>query len=258
MNTLLQTSYDFANILFSGKCNAKCPYCIGQKLENKYASNLDIFPLINFDRFIDLVQSYDIPEVISTWTTTDPLLYRYQNKLLDILDSDIPKVRRSIHTNGFLIMRKLEEFNRYTKCTLSIPSFSPEVFGVMMWTKQAIPNIQDISDNSDIPIKISRIVDINNNTFVETESFIKNLRGTKVKRVAFRKLFWDMTSWKETVLYLEQLWAIKNWAYRWNPVYSIGDIEITLWSFDNTNSKSINLFSNGYISDKYLLSESKE
>jgi len=258
MNQISQTSYDFANILFSGKCNAKCPYCIGQKLETLYPGNLNTFPLKNFDKFLDLISLHNIPEVIFTWTTTDPLLYRYQNELLDVLDNHVPQTRKSIHTNGFLIMRKLEEFNRYTKCALSVPSFSPEVFRVMMWTKQAIPNIQDISQNSDIPIKISRIVDVNNNTFAETESFINNLEDTKVKRVAFRKLFWDLTIWDDTIWYLEQIWAQYTWEYRWNPIYTIGGIEITLWSFDNTDSKSINLFSNGYISDRYLLSESKK
>ena len=34
MNNLLNTSpeFDFANILFSGNCNAKCPFCIGKEL----------------------------------------------------------------------------------------------------------------------------------------------------------------------------------------------------------------------------------
>ena len=71
-------SYDFANILFSGKCNAQCPYCIGSKLEKQYPSNLDLYPLPGIEKLIALVKNYAIPEIICTGTTTDPLLYRNQ------------------------------------------------------------------------------------------------------------------------------------------------------------------------------------
>ena len=66
MNNHKNTSFDFANIIFSGKCNAKCPYCIGQQLEKKYDSNLDIYPLKGMDTFVELVKKYNIPEVIFT------------------------------------------------------------------------------------------------------------------------------------------------------------------------------------------------
>ncbi len=252
MNT---SSFDFANILFSWNCNAKCPYCIWQKLDTLYASNLSTFPLKNFDLFIEQIKQHNIPEVIFTWTTTDPLLYKYQNEVLDIIDNEVPNIIKSIHTNGFLIPRKITEFNRYSKATLSIPSFSKEIFEIMMGTRQSVPDIIHISNLTDIPLKISRIVDINNNHIKETESFINTLSKARTKRVAFRKLFWDLSSWNSTIEQLESIWAKHVWEYRDNPIYKVGNLEITLWSFDNTESKSINLFSNGAITDTYLLSE---
>jgi hypothetical protein len=85
-------------------------------------------------------------------------------------------------------MKKLDIFNRYTKCTLSLPSFRQEIFEIMMGTRQAVPDIQAISVNTDITIKVSRIVDMTNDFSEETEHFLETLASTKVTRVAFRKL----------------------------------------------------------------------
>lgn len=252
------SQFDFANILFSWNCNAKCPYCIGHRLENDYPGNLDSFPLENFDVFLHLVQKYKIPEIIFTGTTTDPLLYRHQEKLLDIFKQETPRVRRAIHTNGFLILKKLDVFNRYTKCTLSLPSFREDIFHIMMGTKQAVPDIKEISLQSGIPIKVSRIVSETNNSQAETSHFIETLSDTKISRVAFRKLAGDMSPWDDTIEQLEKLWAIYVWEYRDNSIYTLWDIEITLWSFDATSSRSLNLFSSGHISHEYLLSKSEK
>jgi hypothetical protein len=73
-----------------------------------------------------------------------------------------------------------------------------------------------------------------------------------------RKLFGDHRSWPE----LLPGWADKMgkiagsvWEYRGNPVYDVQGLEVTLWDFDATESASINLFSNGYLSDQYLLAK---
>jgi hypothetical protein len=44
-------------------------------------------------------------------------------------------------------------------------------------------------------------------------------------------------------------------AYRGNPVYHYQGMEVTLWDFEDTESTSINLFSNGVISHLYLLTK---
>ena len=247
------SSYDFANILFSGKCNAGCPYCIGQRLTEKYPSNLDTYPLPWVVSLISMVKEYSIPEIIFTGTTTDPLLYRHQKELQEYIHNEVPSVRRAIHTNGFLILKRLEEFHGYTKCTLSIPSFQKKIFRIMMWTVQSVPDITAIMQVSNIPIKVSRIVDETNNTLEDTHHYLETCSRIGVKRVVFRKLFGDLSSWDYTKSFIETCWGSILWEYRWNPVYVIWDMEITLWSFDNTQSKSINLFSDGAISDEYLL-----
>jgi DNA repair photolyase len=95
------TSYDFANI-FSGKCNAGCPYCIGQKLTEKYPTNLDTYPLPWMELLISMVKKHTIPEIIFTGTTTDPLLYRHQLALLEYIQNEVPGVRRQFIQMDFL------------------------------------------------------------------------------------------------------------------------------------------------------------
>ncbi|HRP70832.1 MAG TPA: hypothetical protein PLY93_15010, partial [Turneriella sp.] len=43
--------------------------------------------------------------------------------------------------------------------------------------------------------------------------------------------------------------------YRRKPVYRIHGMEVTWWNFSTTTSRSINLFSDGTISENYLLTE---
>ena len=251
-------NYDFWNILFSGKCNARCPYCIGWKLEEKHPWNLDIIPPKNLENFIALVKKHAIQEIICTGTDTDPLLYHYQKELLEIFRKETPNTKISVHTNWFLILRQLSTFNLYDKATISLPSFNETTFQTMMGTKQKVLDLQGISEATNIPLKVSRIVSEMNNTWEETSDYLENISRTKIRRIAFRKLASDTSSWEKEVEILENLWARYHWEYRGNPIYTFWDIEITLWSFTKTTSNSINLFSDGSISTTYLLKENKK
>jgi molybdenum cofactor biosynthesis enzyme MoaA len=209
MNT---PSYDFANILFSGKCNARCPYCIGWKLGQKYPWNLDIFPPKNLENFMELIRKYVIKEIIFTGTDTDPLLYHYQKELLEILREKVQNTKVSVHTNWFLILRQLSTFHLYDKATLSLPSFDEAIFQSMMGTKQKVIDLERISKETDIPLKVSRIVNPENNTLAETEKYLEHIGKTRITRIAFRKLANDTSSWQkeEEILQKFELNAIQN------------------------------------------------
>ena len=71
------SQYDFANILFAGPCNARCPFCIGRQIDPRLSvNNLREFPPRNLDRFVELILDHAIKQVVFTGTTTDPQLYR--------------------------------------------------------------------------------------------------------------------------------------------------------------------------------------
>ena len=46
--------------------------------------------------------------------------------------------------------------------------------------------------------------------------------------------------------------------FRSNPVYRVHGVEVTVWDFDATASRSLNLFPDGTISDEYLLAKAPD
>jgi hypothetical protein len=76
-----------------------------------------------------------------------------------------------------------------------------------------------------------------------------------VGRLVLRKLVGDPRPWDE-LIELDDFSF--RWEYRNNPVYDYQGMEVTLWDFTQSESRSINLFSSGAISRTYLLTEAAE
>jgi molybdenum cofactor biosynthesis enzyme MoaA len=252
--------YDFANILFAGPCNLRCPYCIGRQVNPALnRNNLNEFPLRNLAQFTALIRQHRIAEVVFTGTTTDPQLYRHEARLLSWLRAQLPQcletptnppargrgqVRYSLHTNGQLALRKMEVFNQYDRVCISFPSFNPETYQKMMGSS-CVPNLAEILRQARVPVKISCVV--NEHNVEELAEFLARCGALGVKRLVLRHLYGDARRWQLPP-------SLKLTAfYRHNPVYDYDGMEVTYWRFDQTNSTSLNLFSNGTISDRYLL-----
>ncbi|AFM14177.1 Radical SAM domain protein [Turneriella parva DSM 21527] len=236
---------DFANILFAGPCNRFCPFCIGKEVaENLNASNLSIFPPLGWQAFVAEVKRLQIGEVVFTGTTTDPHLYRYEAQLIDLVRADLPQAKISIHTNGALSLKKIKIFNRYDRACISLPTLNPQTYARMMGVPK-VPDLRRIIEASEIPVKVSSI--INEHNVDEVDLFLKQLSALGVKRVVLRRLFGDLRQWK----ILPDRVPVRY--YRKNPVYEIDGLEVTWWNFDETASSSINLFADGTLSKEYLL-----
>ncbi|MCL4302931.1 MAG: radical SAM protein [Anaerolineae bacterium] len=246
--------YDFANILFAGPCNLRCPYCIGRQVNPALnRNNLKEFPLRNLDRFVALVRQREVTEVVFTGTTTDPQLYRHEARLLEWLRENLPPpsrgrvgegVRYSLHTNGQLALRKMEVFNQYDRVCISFPSFNADTYHKLMGSPR-VPDLAEIVRQAQVPVKVSCVINEHNNG--ELSSFLDHCGAIGVKRVVLRQLYGDTRVWTLP----PQL--IPRTVYRRNPVYDYSGLEVTFWRFDRTASTSINLFSDGTISDQYLL-----
>ncbi len=245
---------DFANILFSGRCNARCPYCIGRQVDPRLnEDNLRIFPPRNLDKLIALLWEQEIRQVILTGTNTDPQLYWHEEKLLRLLrEQTHPATRLVLHTNGRLALHKIDIFNQYDRVSISFPSFNPVTYRKMMGVPHP-PDLGEIMRQAAIPVKISCVVTETNTG--ELGDFLAHCLDLGVQRLVLRKLYAEKRSWK--ALFPGDLKLFKAGEYRGNPVYHYQGMEVTLWDFDDTESSSINLFSNGLISNRYLLTKTE-
>lgn len=243
--TIALRTFDFANILFAGPCNRFCPFCIGKELADRVnANNLDIYPPRNWQAFVAEVKRLQIRELVFTGTTTDPHLYRHEERLIGQVRADLPDARISIHTNGALSLKKMQVFNRYDRACISFPSFNADTYSRMMGSAK-VPDLEGILAAAQIPVKVSCV--INEHNIYEVDVFLSRLSALGVKRAVLRRLFgdnrpYDILPGHTPVRY-----------YRNNPVYDVGGLEVTWWNFDETGSGSLNLFPDGTISDEYLL-----
>lgn len=243
--------YDFANILFAGPCNARCPACIGKQVDARLSvNNLDVFPLHNLESFIAMIQEHGIRQVVFTGTTTDPQLYRHEGRLVDYLRQRLgEEVSFSLHTNGRLALGKIEVINLYERVCISFPSFDPFNYRRMMGVAGP-PDLEAIIKRARAAIKISCLVTEDNAH--EVGIVLQRCHELGIRRMVFRKLFgdrWPWSSWIDT----QSLGLRLVGEYRGNPVYGYDGMEVTLWDFDQTESRSINLFSSGEISSSYHL-----
>jgi hypothetical protein len=102
-------------------------------------------------------------------------------------------------------LRQLSTFHLYDKATLSLPSFDENIFQIMMGTKQKVLDLEKISEETNIPLKISRIVSEINSTLEETSRYLENISRTRIRRIAFRKLANDTSSWQKEEEILQKI-----------------------------------------------------
>ena len=261
---LRSTQYDFANILFAGPCNARCPFCIGRQIDPRLSvNNLREFPPRNLDRFIDRIVEHEIKQIVFTGTTTDPQLYQHEARLLDELRRQLPgDTQYSIHTNGRLALKKLETFNHYDRACLSFPTFNPITYFTMMGVR-GVPDLAQIVNRAQIPVKVSCLINAHN--YPELPDFLDRCQALGVQRLVIRQLYGDPQTLPLTARLVQSERStaqLKNeltprGKYRGNPVFDYRGMEVTYWNFDRCDCGSINLFSDGTISAEYLLTKTR-
>ncbi|MBD3309472.1 radical SAM protein [candidate division KSB3 bacterium] len=239
------TTYAFANILFSGRCNLRCPYCIGQSQPlQAMPDNLQSFPLKGLERFIEEVQRHGISQISLTGTNTDPQLYAHEVQLIDYLRQAVPGVKISLHTNGRRVLHNLEVFNRYDRATISLPSFIPETCRKMTGSARVL-ELGKIVEGASIPIKISTLITGHN--ICEIPAILARCREVGIHRMVLRKLYGDPREWN---LFPDHT-PIRYFGG--NPVYELDGMEVTIWDFSASQVRCLNLFSDGTISQEYQL-----
>jgi molybdenum cofactor biosynthesis enzyme MoaA len=241
----------FANILLSGPCNLACCFCIG-----KYAvprpNNLDQFRLASLQSFLDQVKARHIRDISISGTNTDPLLYRHKNALLQTIRAALPSVRINLHTNGLLAFRYLDFVNNCDRLTLSLSTLRPSTARLLTGSPHVL-DLASLLPRLHIPAKLSSVLLPEN--VDEIPQLILLCQSLGIKRLALRKLVAPPLSHAVPVPALPAL-ALPPTPSRFfaqNPVYDLPDLEVTLWDFDLSSLRCLNLFSDGTMSDSYSL-----
>jgi len=238
----------FANILFSGPCNQRCPDCIGRRLPRRPA-NLDRFPVAGLERFCARLVRGGARQLTLTGTDTDPLLYRHLDRLVDELRRRVPGVRLNLHTNGRLALARIALVNRCDRACLSLSSFVPATSERMTGRRGVLP-LERILEVSRVPIKVSVLVTGRN--VAEVPAIIARCRALGLRRLVLRRCFGEGRRWP----LLAGHSPVRRFAG--NPVYDLDGLEVTVWDFERSALSCLNLFSDGTITEQYLLARGRE
>jgi pyruvate-formate lyase-activating enzyme len=240
----------FASILFSGPCNLQCPFCIGRKLGHlSLPDNLSMYPVPGLEDFLIELKREGVREISFSGTGTDPQLYRHEEKLIRHIRVTLgSSIRLSLHTNALMAVKKIAVFNLYDRACLSIPSFNGDTYRRLTGSP-VMPPLEKLVSLSRIPLKLSVI--LCDQTEKEIPGYIRQAGSLGIKRIVYRQLFGSVRR-KNPFSHLTPLRYFLG-----NPVYHIDGVEVTLWNFESTDARCLNLLSNGHITEHYLLEKTE-
>ncbi len=104
----------YATIDLIGLCNLKCSFCYnryGQTERSEYHT-MHFKKFIKFFKFVELLEKYKINEVRISGSSTDPLLYKYINELVDYFLNSEYKV--GMNTNAREVTKHIDLINKLT------------------------------------------------------------------------------------------------------------------------------------------------
>jgi len=233
----------FANILLAGRCNLRCPACIGRRLAAAPAS-MERFPLPGLERFLRVVRRLGIEEIALTGIDAEPQLYPFEAELQDAVRAGAPRARLSLHTNGTLLLRRLALVHRYDRVCVSYPSFDPETY--RRRTGGGRPySLRPVLERVRIPLKISTLLDDEN--LAEVPVLLRRCRDLGVRRLVLR----CRDGWSSPADLLAAL--PRRGSFGGNPVHDFEGMEVTLWDFQRADLGCLNLFSDGRLGSEYRL-----
>lgn len=260
---------DYGEILFLGKCNNSCYYCLGNEMfKAKMLDNLNLkyTELKNLDLFIGLLIKENCNTIYLSSVETDPLLYEDISALIDYLHSFNFKV--GIRTNGecsniYDILKKLD-----AEISISINSLTKHI-NKQICGNINIPNIEKIcGELSNLNKKCRISIVVNKYNCKEIFSILDKLKSYRsIEYLQLRKRYLYTKCFDKD--YLEDIFAYETIRkelplrfvtnksnFHESTVYSInGTFKVSFWDdvFSKESIKSINYFSDGKITENNLL-----
>ena len=244
----------FANIHLSGPCNRACPFCICQHMMalDPY-NNLDTWPLTNFSEFVATCKEKGVSEVNITGTNTDPLLFTHTLELREALDANFPELLFGLRTNGVLALARPDLWELYNKASITVCSFTPDVYKKMMGRGKA-PDIAEIiaQSNHMKSLKLNVVLGPENTaerTHDDSADVYETLRHAAdlgIARVNLREPYGQPHVGDPMAGKYEQVKTTLGM-----PTYDFRGVQVTWWDVHYVEVESVNLYASGKVSVTY-------
>lgn len=243
----------FGNIHLSGNCNRSCYFCIGQHMMTlDPLNNLNTYPLLNLDKFIESCKNHNIKEVNVTGTNTDPLLYQHTQKLHDELLKHIPDLIFGIRTNGVLSEQNKDTLKLYNKGSITICSFDKKIYRNMMGGGSP-PDLDKILKHYQhfTELKINIVLGEENLYKKDILNTIKHCSSFGINKINIREPYGQSHIGNP----LEYWGFISVDTIYGMPLYIIDGVKVCYWDVHYCEVESINLYANGVISKTYPITK---
>ena len=257
----------YGEILFLGKCNCKCYYCLSSEMDNlqlekQNQMNLHFKEWRNFDRYLEILKEENIEKMYLSSVITEPMLYKHIGELVDYIQSK--GIRVGLRTNGYFVLQNMDVIKKLQNhISISLNSLNNETCYTIC--KNFPPNIKKIFEEfekENLNCRISIVVNrFNEKEIKEMLDLIKN--HTCVSYVQLRKVYKyndENNEELDNIAYENVYNWLKNNAklvgnYFESEIYDYDGLSVSLWLdvFNKSSIQSFNYFTNGDISSHNLL-----
>lgn len=248
----------FANIHLSGPCNRSCYFCVGQHMMalDSY-NNLDRWPLLGIEEFVDECNKRGIKQIDLTGTNTDPLLYRHHAALSEYLCCEIPGVDLGIRTNGvaFEAAGARAFLALYDKVSVTLCSTNPHTYRKMMGQGEPpdMDRIAEFCQIRGIKLKVNIVLGPENTgmNFPDLYNTIELCRKLDIEQINLREPYGQphVGDPLENLLIPEPVKVLGMPEYLLN--INGRAMSIVYWDVHYVEVESVNLYANGHISIDY-------
>lgn len=254
---------DYGEILFVGKCNFQCFYCLGHEMHestknNALSTHFSLWP--NFGKWLVDLHMNNVKTVYLSSTNSEPLLYVYLSELIDFLQDDGFNV--GIRTNGSL------DTTVCSKCkaevSLSLQSLNYDTFEKItnvMLSFDFLENLRKIQSNN---LRVSIVV--NRYNYTEIFDMLDKLKDFNLRYVQLRQCYKyyetniqpDIDAFRNVVDKLKS-YPIKG-NFNESVIYDVNSLAVSVWEtvFKKSSISSSNYWTNGLITNNNLLVEGYE
>lgn len=250
LNSTKSFKHWFANIHFSGKCNRNCYFCIGQFMQAlEPFNNLNKENLDGFDDFITKCKEYKITEVALTGSNTDPLLYRFIPSLKDKLQKNLDLQMFRITTNGVRVLNNIDTWKLFDFASITFCSFETKINQEMMGGEPV--DIEKIIKNTPFDFRINILLSTKNICNNDLMLTIDKLIEAGTIKINLREPYGQPNMSKALNLFFKQNNLEFSHKILGNDALIYKGCEICYWNVHYTEVESVNLYSNGKVSDDY-------